>query len=578
MGNIKLLDQVLSNKIAAGEVVERPASVVKEVLENSLDAKATQIIIKIKEAGKKEIMISDNGIGMDKEDAVLAFSRHATSKLKNERDLFKIATLGFRGEALASIASVSNVVLETCKENEVGTKVELINGKVESVEPSKSNKGTTIYIRNLFYNTPARLKFLKSDNVEFSHISDVVMKLALAYPHVSFTLYNEDKVSFYSSGKGNVLEIISSLYGLDVAKNMNKFEGSNDDFSVSGYTSSLGVSRSNKYGIITILNGRCVRLTGAINAIIESYKTYLSDDRYPITVINIETDYSLVDVNVHPSKQEVRLSKELELKELIYDSIKDIFMVKNIAPKVMVKEVEKKEQTTLTINDFNIGSNTYESTLTINENLVGESKVSYENNDESITKTRLTPIGQYIAKYILASDSENLYIVDQHAAAERINYELFTKKFNDFSSWTYTDLLIPMVVTLTKKESAILLESLDVLKEVGITIEEFGEDSFRVTSIPTWMKEVDSNDYLDEIIEQVVSGNKKIDLQTLRIHVISTMACKASLKANKVLSYFEMQTLLDNLLKCDNPYTCPHGRPTTIIYSTNDLDKLFKRS
>jgi DNA mismatch repair protein MutL len=578
MGNIKLLDQVLSNKIAAGEVVERPASVVKEVLENSLDAKATQIIIKIKEAGKKEIMISDNGIGMDKEDAVLAFSRHATSKLKNERDLFKIATLGFRGEALASIASVSNVVLETCKENEVGTKVELINGKVESVEPSKSNKGTTIYIRNLFYNTPARLKFLKSDNVEFSHISDVVMKLALAYPHVSFTLYNEDKVSFYSSGKGNVLEIISSLYGLDVAKNMNKFEGSNDDFSVSGYTSSLGVSRSNKYGIITILNGRCVRLTGAINAIIESYKTYLSDDRYPITVINIETDYSLVDVNVHPSKQEVRLSKELELKELIYDSIKDIFMVKNIAPKVMVKEVEKKEQTTLTINDFNIGSNTYESTLTINENLVGESKASYENNDESITKTRLTPIGQYIAKYILASDSENLYIVDQHAAAERINYELFTKKFNDFSNWTYTDLLIPMVVTLTKKESAILLESLDVLKEVGITIEEFGEDSFRVTSIPTWMKEVDSNDYLDEIIEQVVSGNKKIDLQTLRIHVISTMACKASLKANKVLSYFEMQTLLDNLLKCDNPYTCPHGRPTTIIYSTNDLDKLFKRS
>ena len=194
-----------------------------------------------------------------------------------------------------------------------------------------------------------------------------------------------------------------------------------------------------------------------------------------------------------------------------------------------------------------------------------------------INQTDLYPIANNIIAYCI-NDSENLYIVDQHAAAERINYELFTKKFNDFSSWTYTDLLIPMVVTLTKKESAILLESLDVLKEVGITIEEFGEDSFRVTSIPTWMKEVDSNDYLDEIIEQVVSGNKKIDLQTLRIHVISTMACKASLKANKVLSYFEMQTLLDNLLKCDNPYTCPHGRPTTIIYSTNDLDKLFKRS
>lgn len=577
MSIIKVLDSVLSNKIAAGEVVERPASVVKEVLENSLDAGASQIIIKIKGAGKSEIMISDNGVGMDKEDAVLAFSRHATSKLKNERDLFKISTLGFRGEALASIASVSNVVLETCKENEVGTKVTLTNGKVESVEPSKSNKGTTIYIRNLFYNTPARLKFLKSDNIEFSHISDVVMKLALAYPNVSFTLYNEDKMNFYSSGKGNVLEIISSLYGLDVAKNMNKFSGSNDDFTISGYTSSLGVSRSNKYGIVTILNGRCVRLTGAINAIIESYKTYLSDDRYPITVINIETDYSLVDVNVHPSKQEVRLSKELELKELIFDSIKDVFMVKNIAPKVSVKETEKKEQVTLTIEDLNIGTNTYESTLSINENLVGENSTVYE-SFESITRTRLTPIGQYVAKYILASDGNSLYIVDQHAAAERINYELFSNKFNDFSNWTYTDLLVPMVVTLTKKESALLLESLDVLKNVGITIEEFGENSFRVTSIPTWMKEVDSNNYLDEIIEQVVSGNKKIDLQTLRLHVISTMACKASLKANKVLSYFEMQTLLDNLLKCDNPYTCPHGRPTTIIYSTNDLDKLFKRS
>ncbi len=577
MGNIKLLDSVLSNKIAAGEVVERPASVVKEVLENSLDAKATQIIIKIKGAGKTEIMISDNGIGMDKEDAILAFSRHATSKLKNERDLFKIATLGFRGEALASIASVSNVVLETCKENEVGTKVELVNGKVQTVEPSKSNKGTTIYIRNLFYNTPARLKFLKSDNVEFSHISDVVMKLALAYPYVSFTLYNEDKISFYSSGKGNVLEIISSLYGLDVAKNMNKFEGSNDDFSISGYTSSLGVSRSNKSGIITILNGRCVRLTGAINALIESYKTYLSDDRYPITIINIETDYALVDVNVHPSKQEVRLSKELELKELIYDCIKSVFVVKNIAPKVSVKDTEKKEQTTLSIDDLNIGSSNYTPTLTINETLVSEGEVKY-NSDDSITKTRLTPIGQYIAKYILASDGDSLYIVDQHAAAERINYELFTKKFNDFSNWTYTDLLVPMVVTLTKKESAILLENLSVIKEVGITIEEFGENSFRVTSIPTWMKEVDSSDYLDEIIEQVISGSKKIDLQTLRIHVISTMACKASLKANKVLSYFEMQTLLDTLLKCDNPYTCPHGRPTTIIYTTSDLDKLFKRS
>ena len=580
MGNIKLLDSSLSNKIAAGEVVERPASVVKELLENCIDAKASEIIIKVKEAGKKEIMISDNGIGMDKEDATLAFSRHATSKIHNDRDLFRIATLGFRGEALASIASVSDIDLDTAKENEVGTHVELRNGKIVSVSNKGLNKGTTIYVKNLFYNTPARLKFMRSDNVEFSHISDVVMKLALAYPYVSFTLYNDDKISFYSSGKGNTLEIISSLYGLEVAKNMHKFEGSNDDFSIKGYTSSLSVSRSNKNGIITILNGRCVRLVGAINAIVESYKTYLSDDRYPITVIDIETDYSLVDVNVHPSKQEVRLSKENELKEIIYDSIKKIFMVKNIAPRVTSNDevYVKPTQTSFSLDDLKSAYTGYTSNLEVNQNLVSENNKEYQtDNNDSITNSRLTPIGQYIAKYILASEGDSLYIVDQHAAAERINYEKFTNKFNNQSSWTYTDLLVPMVISLTKKESAILEENLHLFKEVGITIESFGETSFRVTSIPTWMKEVDSNDYLNEIVEQVVSNNK-INLIDLRIQVISTLACKASLKANKVLSMLEMQILLNNLLKCENPYTCPHGRPTTIIYSTSELDKLFKRT
>lgn len=580
MSVIKVLESTLSNKIAAGEVVERPASVIKELLENSIDAKASEIIIKVKEAGKKEIMISDNGVGMDKEDAVLAFSRHATSKITTDRDLFKIATLGFRGEALASIASVSEVDLDTSFGDAIGTHVVVRNGKIETVSPVGVNKGTTIYVRNLFYNTPARLKFLKSDNVEYSHISDIVMKMALAYPNISFTLYNEDKISFYSSGKGNVLETISSLYGLEVAKNMNEIEGSNDNFTISGYTSSLGVSRSNKSGIITILNGRCVRLTAAINAIIEAYKTYLSDDRYPITVINIETDYSLVDVNVHPSKQEVRLSLENELKEVIYDSIKEIFMVKNIAPRVINKEDNyiKPVQETFNLDDLRT---TYANNYSYNEvdkiDIIKENENSYVYNDQSITNCRLSPIGQYIGKYIIASDGESLYIVDQHAAAERINYEKFTKMYNDKSKWTYTDLLIPMMITLTKKESAVLLEKLDLFTNLGINIESFGEDSFRVTSVPTWMKEVDSNDYINEIIEQVVSNNK-INLDDLRIKVISTLACKASLKANKNLSLIEMQMLLNTLLKCKNPYTCPHGRPTTIIYSTSELDKLFKRT
>ena len=578
MGNIRVLDASLYNKIAAGEVVERPSSVVKELLENSIDAKASKIIIKVKEAGKKEIMISDNGIGMDKDDALLAFTSHATSKIKTDRDLFKISTLGFRGEALASIASVSEISLDTCQENSIGTHVEIKNGKVEDISVSNGNKGTTIYVRNLFYNTPARLKFMRSDSVEFSHISDVVMKLALAYPFVSFTLYNDEKVSFFSSGKGNVIEIISSLYGLEVAKNMNEFKGSNDDFIISGFTSSLGVSRSNKNGIITILNGRCVRLVGAINSVVEAYKTYLSDDRYPITVINIETDYNLVDVNVHPSKQEVRLSKENELKELVINSIKKIFFTTNIAPKVSYKEESYKgEQTSFNLDSLSV-YNSYSNSPVINESVISESVNEYENREESISVNRLNPIGQYIGKYILASDANNLYIVDQHAAAERINYEKFTKKFNDVNGWTYTDLLIPVVINLTKKESAILEEKLDLFSEIGIKLESFGEASFRVTSIPTWLKEVDASEYINEIVEQVISGNSKVNLVDLRIHVISTLACKASLKANRVLSLLEMQVLLNDLLKCENPYTCPHGRPTTIIYSTSELDKLFKRT
>ena len=575
MSIIKVLDPSLSNKIAAGEVVERPSSVVKELLENAIDAKASEIIIKIKDAGKKEILISDNGVGMDKDDACLAFSRHATSKLTTDRDLFRIATLGFRGEALASIAAVSDIDLDTVKDGTIGTHVELRNGKIVNVTAVGVNRGTTIRVKNLFFNTPARLKFLRSDNVEFSHISDVVNKMALAYPNVSFTLYNEEKISFYSAGRGNTLEMISSMYGIDVAKNMNKFERANDDFQISGYTSSIGVSRSNKSGIITILNGRCVRLTSAINAIIDSYKTYLSDDRYPITVISIETDFSLVDVNVHPSKQEVRLSKENELKELISEAIKEIFMVKNIAPRVMVKENIKTEQFSFNLESLP-SKYDYSTSLEINTTLVKDNDTQYGNENESISYSRLTPIGQYIGKYILASDGDSLYIVDQHAAAERINYEKFTKKFNDKDNWTYTDLLVPIVINLTKKEAAILLEQLDLIKEVGINIEPFGDTSFRVSSVPTWFKEVDSNDYLTEIIEQVVSESK-ISLLDLRIHVISTMACKASLKANRVLSTLEMHCLLNDLLKCDNPYTCPHGRPTAIIYSTNELDKLFKR-
>ena len=351
MSSIKVLDPALANKIAAGEVIERPASVVKELVENAIDAGASVIEIKIKDAGKKMICVSDNGKGMDKEDAHLAFQRHATSKILKERDLFSIHTLGFRGEALPSIAAVAEVTIETCKGN-VGTRLKLKDSKIIKDEVCASRIGTTITVENLFYNTPARLKYLKTDNVEISHISEIVSKIALSHPKVGITLYVEEKVNFFSTGRGDVLEVISSLYGLNVAREMKKFECDEDNFQISGYTSSLGISKANRNFIVTILNGRCVKMIGVQNAVIEAYKTYLSDDRFPITVINIDVDPTLVDVNVHPAKHEVRLSKEKELKELVEKTIRELFSITNIAPKVYNEPSSKSEQIKLDVDTF----------------------------------------------------------------------------------------------------------------------------------------------------------------------------------------------------------------------------------
>ncbi len=587
MSSIKVLDPALANKIAAGEVIERPASVVKELVENAIDAGASVVEIKIKDAGKKMICVSDNGKGMDKEDAHLAFQRHATSKILKERDLFSIHTLGFRGEALPSIAAVAQVTIETCK-GKVGTRLKLKDSKIIEDEPCASRVGTTITVENLFYNTPARLKYLKTDNVEISHISEIVSKIALSHPSVSLTLYVEDKVNFFSTGRGDVLEVISSLYGLNVAREMKKFECDEDNFQISGYTSSLGVSKANRNFIVTILNGRCVKMVGVQNAVIEAYKTYLSDDRFPVTVINIEVDPTLVDVNVHPAKHEVRLSKEKELKELVEKTIREVFAVTNIAPKVYNEPSSKSEQIKLDVDTFYA-----QSALTnyqIEENIISENSVleereildtvidfsSKETSDKKFIK--LTPIGQYQAKYILAFDEDAMYIVDQHAAAERINYEKFQRELNDDSKWNFTDLLVPIVINVSNYQAQKLLDYLEKLRTIGIEMIPFGINAFKVTSIPIWMKESNVNEYIDEIVEQVLSSNGSVKLGDLRLKAISTLACKASLKANKVLSIKEMQVLLDNLFICNNPFTCPHGRPTLIVYSSNELDKMFKRT
>ena len=465
----------------------------------------------------------------------------------------------------------------------MGTRLKLVNSRIVEDEAASSRVGTTIKVENLFYNTPARLKYLKSDNVEIAHISEMVSKIALAHPNVSLTLYVEDKVNFFSTGRGDLLEVISSLYGLNVAREMKKFNAETDDFTISGYTSALGISKSNRNFIITILNGRCVKMYGVGSAVIDAYKTYLSDDRFPVTVINIEVDPTLVDVNVHPSKHEVRLSKEKELKELVEETIRNLFKVNNIAPKIYSKPLEVKEQIRIDVDAFYNQDVYANQKLEINEQLIQEQTELEEVIDYTYVKKEekkyihLSPIGQLHAKYILAYDEDALYIVDQHAAAERINYEKFQNELNNQEKWVYTDLLVPIVVNVSNTQSIKLMDHLEGFKTIGINMEPFGINAFRVTSIPLWMKESNVNEYINEIIEQVLSSSNKVKLGDLRLKAISTLACKASLKANKNLSLQEMQVLMDNLFTCNNPFTCPHGRPVLIVYDDKELDKMFKR-
>lgn len=602
MGKIQLLSADVANMIAAGEVVERPASVIKELVENSIDAKATVIEVRVREAGKSYMSVTDNGVGMDKEDALLAFTRHATSKVVDMNDLFRISTLGFRGEALPSIASVSKITLQTST-GEVGTLVEIEDSQVIKVDACPSRVGTKIEVENLFYNTPARLKHLKSNYTELAAINEVMKKMVLSYPNVSFSLYNDDKLVYTTSGRGDLLENIALIEGMNIAKNMIKVESEDFDFTVSGYTSALGESRPNRYSIITILNGRSVRIPNVQNAIIEAYKTYLPPDRFPITILKIDSELSLVDVNVHPSKNEVRLSKENELKELIKSMILEALGKSFIAPSAIVKKEKEGIQESF-ILDYDLSSRLMKSSVVekVENTIVEERKEEYvsapiyskeefihdsveiqkeEKIIESVKVEERKPVkhlklhGQVHGTYIVGEDEEGMYLIDQHAAMERVNFEHFSKVLVE--NREMMDLLVPVVLELDVATATELPRYLTILEDFGLYLEQFGINTYRINSIPMWMKDSDVKIFATEMIDSIVSS-QKIDLAGLRHHAISTLACKASLKANKVFSIMELEVLMDRLFMCDNPYTCPHGRPTIVKFTKYDLEKMFKRA
>ena len=597
---IKQLDDILANKIAAGEVIERPANVVKELVENSIDASSSKIDIIIEEGGMNLIQIIDDGSGMDKEDARLCFSRHATSKIYNDQDLFCIQTLGFRGEAIPSIASISHFVLKT-SDGSQGSTVIYEFGKFIEQKQSDLNRGTNISVSKLFQNVPARLKYVKSVNAEFAHIQNYVERLSLSHPDIAFTLIHNDKMTYKTNGNGNLLEVIHQIYGLSVVKNMLNLKAGNDEFQIEGFIGKIEVNRASKNHIVTMVNHRIVKNQVAIDAINQAYRKYLADNRYPIAVINIEIDPYLVDVNVHPSKLEVKFSKEYELKQLIFDVVSKT--LENVNLTYQVKEERPVYKPQLDQMDLDIDFR-QEIPTKVQEkpqaSFIQEKKQPlfvHEEKNEYITepveklveepiqlekvevplkemKKKIFVKAQIHGTYIVGEDDSGMYLIDQHAAQERINYEYFLEKYSH-PDMTMRDLLVPITVEYPLSECMMIEERKDLLKEVGIDLEPFG-NGFIIKQLPMWMNQINEHLFIEDMIQQILKDNK-IDLLSLQEHAIATLSCKASLKGNSHLSIESMQTIVDNLMRCDNPYVCPHGRPTIIHYSAYELEKLFKR-
>ena len=704
MGKINILSAELSNKIAAGEVVERPSSVVKELVENSIDAGSTNIKILIKEFGIQQIRIIDNGSGITNDDLARAFLRHATSKISADYDLFHIETLGFRGEALASISSVSKVTIKSCAGEAQGKMLVLEGGKVVSEEYYAPIKGTDLSVENLFYNTPARLKYLRNPHTEQANITNIIHKFALSYPNVAFELHVDGKITFKTYGDGDVHKILSKIYNMGVARNMIEFSGSNDDYKVFGYISVPEETRASKNYINIFINGRYIKNYGIQNAIIDAYGTLLMINRYPLCVINIEMDPILLDVNVHPTKQEVRLSKEAELIRLIKEVIAERLSNYTYIPQGMNNVLTKKEKAKIEkINFLNELDNkfgdvedkinfseekkepeedveversfsddqedtshviqedeflfggdlltnsgeektsvqskentyvqrsktqriksdlpdlSYSSHPRENRNKFGdkptkkeienfmnfskkEDNTSYDDRTEKVvsnvvkddshfneikdakivqdddTKVRTLPdlkvLAQIFKTYILSEADNKLFLIDQHAAAERYNYEKLQREFIERKNYK-KQMLIPLMFDFSIDEAAEVRNNLEKIEELGIVFEEFGDNSYVVREFPGWIEE-DEEQMIKIIVEKVLRNNN-ITFNELRNDAIAMASCKMSIKANQVLTDVEMNKVISDLYECKNPFTCPHGRPIITKMEKKDLEKMFKR-
>ena len=566
MNKIIQLNEQLANMIAAGEVVERPSGIIKELIENSIDAKATRLLIETKNGGLDFIGVSDNGEGMSPDDLSAAFLRHSTSKIKDERDLNQIRSLGFRGEALPSIASVSKV-------EAISNQHQIIvnHGEMSEVVPIQSNHGTSVFVSELFYKTPARLKHLKTPQYEAVRNLSLVQNMALGYPHIAFTLKSDDQIVFQTNGKNNLKEVFYAIYGYQVSQQAVFFENESYDFKISGLYILPHQHRANRYHMNLFLNHRLIRYPQIVSTILREFRRFMPSDRFPIIVLNIETDAQLVDVNVHPSKLEVRLSKESELLLLIEKTIRQ-----SLSHEMKSKEITRRVfDKPMTISIFDVPEETvqeprvsieFEEPITIEEPRFSEPTLS----ETVVSHSPIEVIGQHHGSYILAQDEESLYIFDQHASMERIEFEKVSKKLQ--ATQFDQQMIVPLIFENLLMTLAHPDEVIKRLQEFGIFLEPFSERDLVLRSIPLWMSDLDAFNYIHLLLD-----NPKLDLFDLNLNRLASIACHRSIRFNESYSNLQLQKVVNDLLACEQPYHCPHGRPTYIKVSAKNLLKEFSR-
>ncbi|WP_201003352.1 DNA mismatch repair endonuclease MutL [Paenibacillus glycanilyticus] len=678
MGKIQVLDEQLANQIAAGEVVERPASVIKELVENAIDAGSSVIDITIEEGGLSFIRVTDNGAGIEPADMETAFQRHATSKISSSSDLFKIASLGFRGEALPSIAAVSRLeCVSSIDSTGLAQRLLIEGGTVTANEPANAPQGTDMSVRDLFYNTPARLKYMKAIQTELGHITDYVYRIALAHPGIAVTLKHNGSVLLRTLGTGDRLQVIAAVYGTNTAKAMLKVEGETSDYDLRGYISKPELTRANRNGMTVIVNGRYIRSHAVNQAILQAYHTLLPINRFPIVVLEIGMHPSLLDVNVHPSKMEVRFSKENELRTLVEQAVKGALgQVRHIPGPAEKPEREKplfvqdaisfhrpdplsmpwgQERSTSQPNgsrtpggSSNLPGSGFNPSRPagLSTSAAASTGSSYNNSSfpqppkrdyvpkdaterlykpaeqreasvreaaapweqaapalQAAEATAVTPpapdseppaaeanerpdgtpafpdlywIGQLHGTYIVAQAEEGLYLIDQHAAHERINYEYYFRKFGNPQAASQ-QLLVPLTLEFTSGEAEQLRGMTGLFQEAGVELEPFGAQTFLVRAYPEWFPQGEEQAIIEEMAELLLSERKSINIAKLREKAAIMCSCKASIKANDRKTREEGEALLARLAACDQPYTCPHGRPIVVHLSTYQLEKMFKR-